>query len=1167
MDALINPLKQLDSFQKIIAAIKQQTTPILVTGVIDSQKAHLSYGIQKEHNMPALIVASSELKAREIYDDMRFFLGDKVMYYPSKDIIFYNADLKSIDIETQRFSVLHSLIHNEKPTIVLSVEALFDRLVEKDIFAKFILNLEVGQEISINRLAEMLVYIGYERRDLVESAGQFAVRGGIMDLFTAINDDAIRLEFWGDEIDSIRLLDSLSQRSIEKINEITIFPMRELVYTEAELSSAIQKIEIDYKHQLDLYNKAELFEEAKNLTETTNEAIEKLKESKSFSGVDKYIQYFYDNTVTILDYLSEDTILFFDEPARIASHAESVWFEFEESIKNRIQKGYMLPKQMNMVYSYAEILAQTTKFHTILYTTISHTVKEFTIRTIVDFAVKSAAYNQNPEFKYDELRYFKDKQFKTLILAGVKSRAERLITELTQEGFSVKYSDSLTEDLESGIITVSKGSLHKGFEYLHINLAVITDKEFFDIKKPRKSAKKKGNKIESFTDLRVGDYVVHDNHGIGIYKGIEKISVDGINKDYLKLFYSDGGHLYIPTGQMDMIQKYIGSDSAKPKLNKLGGSEWNKAKSKTKAAVKIIAKELIALYAERQEKRGYSFSSDTIWQKEFEDMFQYAETDDQLNAIEEMKKDMESKKVMDRLICGDVGYGKTEVAIRGAFKAVQDGKQVAYLVPTTILSQQHYNTFVQRMKDFPVNIEMLSRFKTPKQQKEILNGLETGLVDIVVGTHKLLSKSIKFKDLGLVIVDEEQRFGVTHKEKLKQMKKNVDVLTLTATPIPRTLHMSLTGIRDMSTLEEPPRERQPIQTYVMEYNAEFVRDAIHRELARDGQVYYLYNRVRNMDEIAKKLQDLVPEATVAFVHGQMTERELERIMLAFTEGEIDVLACTTIIETGLDIPNVNTIIIQDADTMGLSQLYQLRGRVGRSNRIAYAYLMYRKDKVLQETAEKRLQTIREFTEFGSGFKIAMRDLEIRGAGNILGAEQHGHMDVIGYDMYCKLLDQAIKEESGIPIEEVFETSVDININAYIPPYYIENEAQKLEIYKKISLIAKEEDYNEMQEEIEDRYGNIPSSVQNLLEIALFKAYANKAQIVAVKQKQKKIILTFKNNADIEPKQIFDTVVKYKDKLSLTSMGTPYLSYDFEKCKTASYILELKEILKEIIVQR
>ena len=1173
-NAITDTLLELDSYERLLQQLKQQKKSAadahkaaLCTGVIDSQKCHLIHGLGAHLERPVLIITHSELKAREFYEDMKFFEGDRVFFYPAKDVVFYSADVRSADIAKQRFAILDALLRGQPATVLLSIEALFDQITPKHIFEDFILEFEPGDCVTLDFIAERLVLMGYERRDLVEAAGQFAVRGGILDLYTPTYDNAVRIEFWGDEIDSIRLLDAYSQRSIEKMDRVCIFPMRELVYEEDDIDAVIKALKAERDKTTADYRRKDLAEEADTLLETVNAVIERFQTQKNFSGSDKFIRYFYPSGASLLDYLPEDTLIFFDEPGRVAEHAGSVLNELYESIKNRVEKGYLLPGQMNMVFSYGEILAKTKHFGQILLSMLTYGIRDFVLSNTFSFEVKSSGViKQRIDMLEEDLKYYKEQGYRIVILAGGKTRAERLSTELLAQGFSTRYYDSFDDaSLDKGIVALSRGSLTKGFEYPLIRLVILSDKELFGAEKEKKRArkKKKGAKIESFTDLKIGDYVVHDNHGIGVYRGIEKIVVDGISKDYLKIGYADAGNLYVHTSQLDMLQKYIGGDDAKPKLHKLGGAEWNKAKARVRGSVQILAKDLVELYAKRQAAVGYTYALDTVWQREFEELFPYDETEDQLIAIEDVKHDMESPRVMDRLVCGDVGYGKTEIAIRAAFKAVQDGKQVAYLVPTTILAQQHYNTFVQRMKDFPIMIDMLSRFRSPKQQKQTIEGLGKGSVDIVIGTHRLLSKDIRFKNLGLIVVDEEQRFGVSHKEKLKAIKENVDVITLTATPIPRTLHMSLTGIRDMSVLEEPPQERQPIQTYVMEYNPESVRDAINRELSRNGQVYYLHNRVRNISEVAAKIQQLVPEASVSYAHGQMSEHELENIMMDFIEGEIDVLVCTTIIETGLDIPNVNTIIIQDADHMGLSQLYQLRGRVGRSNRIAYAYLMYKRDKVLTETSEKRLQTIREFTEFGSGFKIAMRDLEIRGAGNLLGAEQHGHMDAVGYDTYCKLLTEAVNELQGILPKESFETTIDININAFIPGYYIENEEQKLEVYKKISFIQNDQDFYDIQEEIEDRYGNLPSSVQNLLDVALLKAMAHHVGVVSITQKQRNIIITFKGDADIDPMSITALVTEYPRKLFFTIAPNPYLTYKADEDENGRFVNTLTGMMKAV----
>ena len=719
--------------------------------------------------------------------------------------------------------------------------------------------------------------------------------------------------------------------------------------------------------------------------------------------------------------------------------------------------------------------------------------------------------------------------------------------------------------MNPGEIMVCYGHIEVGYEYPMIKFIVISESDIFGKTKKKKKRKSyDGQKISSFSDLKPGDYVVHENHGLGIYRGIEKIEVDKVTKDYMKISYADGGNLYILATQLDQIQKYASADAKKPKLNKLGGQEWHRTKSKVKTAVWQIAKDLVELYAARQNQEGFVYGKDTVWQKEFEEMFPFEETEDQLLAIEAVKRDMESSKIMDRLICGDVGYGKTEIAIRAAFKAVQESKQVVYLVPTTILAQQHYHTFQQRMRDFPVRVDLMCRFRTSAQQKKTIEDTKKGLVDIVIGTHRVLSDDLKFKDLGLLIIDEEQRFGVQHKEKIKKLKENVDVLTMTATPIPRTLHMSLIGIRDMSVLEEAPQDRMPIQTYVMEYNDEMVREAIERECARSGQVYYVYNRVEDIAEIAAHIQKLVPDVNVAFAHGQMREQELERIMCDFIDGEIDVLVSTTIIETGLDISNVNTMIIHDADRLGLSQLYQLRGRVGRSNRMAYAFLLYRRDKMLKEIAEKRLAAIREFTDLGSGFKIAMRDLEIRGAGNLLGAQQHGHMEAVGYDLYCKMLNEAVKHLKGEMEEEDYTTTIDLNIDAYIPDTYISNEYQKLDIYKRIAAIESEEEMEDMVEELIDRFGDIPKKVEMLLTVAQLKALAHKVYVTAVEQKGDTYTFAMYERAKVCPEKIPALLKEFRDDLAFKA-EPPTFIYRKKRINKRDKTESALEVVKNVLI--
>jgi len=1039
------------------------------------------------------------------------------------------------------------------------------------------LDLSVGDIAEPEAVIRKLAQMGYERSGLVEGPGQFALRGGILDIYPAVakytgitpklkgenyakeapptldltEGQALRIEFFGDDIDSVRVVDALSQRSIENAQSFELYPVREMVFDKTTLRAATKKIEKSYKSQYEALHSKDLKKEAQNLKDTIDQTLDRLDLS---TNADALFPFFYEEDNNLMDYLPMNTLLIFDEPNPIATHMETAQTEYQDSITHRLMAGRLLPEQSLVMLTWQQVLHKTANFSRLLLSSMTQVLKEFDPSpTQVPMSARTCTpLRHKPSELKQDLSGLLAKGYRIAILAGPRRHGPQLADAITDLGLLARYADSLAgANLPPNLITVTRGALSAGFEYPEIKLAVITDKELFAQEKTRRRKHrrdKNAEKISHFTDLRIGDRIVHDNHGIGIFKGIEQITNDGLSRDYLKLEYSDGGNLYVQTSQMDLIQRYIGGEDAK--LSKLGGADWAKAKARARQAVEILAADLIALYAKRMSAKAHEYGKDTVWQTEFESLFPYTETDDQVAAIEDVKRDMESTKVMDRLLCGDVGYGKTEIAIRAAFKAVQDNKQVAYLVPTTILAQQHYQTFVSRMKNYPVTVERLSRFQTKKEQTLAIKDLEKGAADIVIGTHRLLSKDVKFKDLGLIIVDEEQRFGVGHKEKLKELRADVDVLTLTATPIPRTLHFSLTGIRDMSILDEPPEARQPIQTYVMEHNPEFVRDAINRELGRNGQVYYLHNRVKNIAEEATRVASLVPQARVAFAHGQMSETELENIMHDFVDGEIDVLVCTTIIETGLDIPNVNTIIIQNADFMGLSQLYQLRGRVGRSSRLAYAYLMYRRDKVLKEEAEKRLQTIREFTEFGAGFKIAMRDLEIRGAGNLLGAQQHGHMDSVGYDMYCKLLAEAVNELKGIPLDktkssQTIETTIDISIDAYIPDRFIPDEQQKLEIYKKISMVTNQQDYYDVQEEIEDRYGNLPRPVINLLDVAQTKAKARGIGVVSIAEKEvhagTNILITFRPDASVDLDKLTTTLSKDPNRLLFTMAPNPYIT--------------------------
>ncbi len=1169
------PLSGLNDYNLIKAELNGSSvqSSIQVTGAADSGMAHFSAALGSNYKYK-VIVTFSDVRAREIYDDMKSF-DPNTFYYPPKDFIFFSADAYGNLIIQQRLDAVSHLISGEEFTLITTIDGLMDRLVPLDLIRKNCIHLSYDDTIDVEELKTALVNSGFERTEQVETAGQFAVRGGIIDIFPMTGDVPYRIELWDDVIDSIRSFDALSQRTIENIDDIVIYPASEYILSQKEIARGIEKIREEAALREKTLRESFHTEEAHRLSVCINEFTERLSISRTGVFLDSFMTYFYPETMTLPDYFpAEETIFFIDEPGRIEERANTVETEFRESMINRIEGGYMLSGQTGVFCDTAEALARLASVRTVLFTTLEQKLKHFKPKNNYYISMRNInPYNNSFELLVHDLQRYKKEGWCVLILCGSRSKAARLADTLFHD---YELNAFVCEDPDHtpvpGEILLTSENIHRGFEYPLLRFALISESDVFGSKKKKKKKKSNysGEKINTFSDLKPGDYVIHENHGLGIYRGIEKIVVDKLSRDYIKIEYGDGGNLYVPATQLDLIQKHSGNsmdgESPKLKLNKLGSSEWSKTKSKVRRAVRDIAVDLVKLYAERQAKSGFQFSPDTIWQTEFEEQFPYTETDDQMTAIEDTKKDMESKKIMDRLICGDVGYGKTEVAIRAAFKAIQDGKQVAFLVPTTILAQQHYNTFTQRMKDFPVTVELMSRFRTPAQQKQAIAGLKSGHVDIVIGTHRILSKDIIFKDLGLLIIDEEQRFGVGHKEKIKQLKSNVDVLSLSATPIPRTLHMSLIGIRDMSVLEEPPVDRLPIQTYVMEFNEEMIREAINRELARNGQVYYVYNRVNNIEEITNEIQKLVPDAVVRYAHGQMSERKLEQIMYEFINGEIDVLVSTTIIETGLDISNVNTMIIHDADKLGLSQLYQLRGRVGRSNRTSYAFLMYKRDKTLKEIAEKRLAAIREFTDLGSGFKIAMRDLEIRGAGNILGAEQHGHMDAVGYDLYCKMLNEAVLLLKGEKTEDdTYETTIDVKMDAYIPPKYIGNEIQKLAIYKRIASIENLEEYQDMQDELTDRFGDIPSVVDNLLKVALIKSSAHAAGMTEISGDKNTLVFHMHPHAHINTDKIPELINKYRGDLKFSTGNDPFFTYKPRKIpkNTKEILAAMQLVIDEI----
>ena len=1193
-----NPLLELQEYDNLVQALKSGKGPLQVTGTLDSQKVHLMYELGEASAFAwKLVVTYDDTRAKEIYDDLRSFTS-RVWLYPAKDLLFYSADIHGNLMARQRIAVLRRLMEDREGVVVTTMDGLMDHLLPLKYLREQSITVESGQVIDLDAWKERLIAMGYERVAQVDGMGQFSIRGGIVDIFPLTEEVPVRIELWDDEVDSIRTFDLESQRSVEQLEYITIYPAAEVVLSGDQLAAGIRRLEKEEKTYEKALREQHKPEEAHRIHTIIGELRSGLDEGWRIGGLDAYIRYFCPDTVSFLEYFPQgESVIYLDEPARLKEKGETVELEFRESMVHRLEKGYLLPGQTELLYPAAEILARMQKPYAVMLTGLDQKLPGMKVNQKFSIDVKNVnSYQNSFEILIKDLTRWKKEGYRVILLSASRTRASRLASDLReydlraycpdgQEGESGNAGgegsgsadtgnpgavNTSVRKVRPGEILVTYGNLHRGFEYPLLKFVFITEGDMFGVEKKRKRRKKtnyQGKAIQSFTELSVGDYVVHEEHGLGIYKGIEKVERDKVIKDYIKIEYGDGGNLYLPATRLESIQKYAGAEAKKPKLNKLGGTEWNKTKTRVRGAVQEIAKDLVKLYAARQEKAGFQYGTDTVWQREFEELFPYDETDDQMDAIDAVKKDMESRRIMDRLICGDVGYGKTEVALRAAFKAVQDSKQVVYLVPTTILAQQHYNTFVQRMKDFPVRVDMLSRFCTPARQKRTLEDLRKGMVDIVIGTHRVLSKDMQFKDLGLLIIDEEQRFGVAHKEKIKHLKENVDVLTLTATPIPRTLHMSLAGIRDMSVLEEPPVDRMPIQTYVMEYNEEMVREAINRELARNGQVYYVYNRVTDIDEVAGRVQALVPDAVVTFAHGQMREHELERIMADFINGEIDVLVSTTIIETGLDIPNANTMIIHDADRMGLSQLYQLRGRVGRSNRTSYAFLMYKRDKLLREEAEKRLQAIREFTELGSGIKIAMRDLEIRGAGNVLGAEQHGHMEAVGYDLYCKMLNQAVLALKGETLEEdSYDTVVECDIDAYIPGRYIKNEYQKLDIYKRISAIETEEEYMDMQDELMDRFGDIPRSVENLLKIASIRALAHQAYVTEVVINRQEVRLTMHQKAKLQVEKIPDLVRSYKGDLKLVPGDVPSFHYVDRRNKNQDSLEMMgkaEEILKDM----
>ena len=1155
MNSLVKIVPNVKKYNDYLINIQKGTNPVMLSGLTDAGKVHMAYATRFYENKPICIITYNEMQAKKILKDMAFF-DEKAEFFPKRDITSFDYIAESKDSLYKRISILNDIKQNKLNIIVTTIEAAMQKMIKKDVLYKKVLKLKVGDTIDVEKLKETLVALGYERYDLIEGRGQFSVRGGIIDIATS-EKHGVRIEFWGDEVDSIRRFRIESQRSTTMLENIEIYPAFELLL-EDNIDNVCDRISSN--HYIN------------SIKENVEQDIKIMKEGEFITKIDKYFDDFYSGYDLLIDYLADNCIIFLDEIEKIKARTENIRRDNEHIVKDLIEKNKFVPEILKKPLDYLQFIEKTVKRQTV-----------YLEKQDIGFVDKQSmhAKRNGYSFSYREVNFFRssmDLLFEeiqkaerdgklTIVLGGSPENSKKMNTLFLENNINCMYLENIEsdEELASGTCYIVPGAFSSGFESFDLNLLVISLDEFFENKKKKRrnlSEQFKKGETVVFSDLKVGDYIVHSEHGIGQYIGVNTIKADGITKDYIKIKYKGDDVLYIPTNSLDNVRKFIGNGGAAPKVNRLGSKDWDKEKAKVKNNLREVAEELIKLYAIRSKTKGFAFSKDTVWQKEFEDSFPYVETDDQLRCVEEVKKDMEKEKPMDRLLCGDVGYGKTEVAIRGAFKAVMDQKQVAYLVPTTVLAQQQYESFVSRMKEYPIRIEVINRFKTPKEQKEILKKLELGEIDILIGTHRILSKDIKFKNLGFLIIDEEHRFGVKAKEKIKEWKNNIDVLTMTATPIPRTLHMSIVGMRDMSVIYEPPQDRKPVQTYVLEYDDEVIREAITKELERNGQVFYLYNNVEGIVAKVNKIQKLVPDAKIGFAHGKMTGSEIEEIMEEFINQDVNVLVCTTILESGIDIPNANTIIVENADRLGLAQLYQIRGRVGRSNKQAYAFITYRRDKMLSEVADKRLRAIKEFTEFGSGFKIAMRDLEIRGAGSIMGEFQSGHMEHVGYDMYCKLLDEVVKELKGEEIEESIDIQIDLNVSSYIPDEFISDSSAKIEIYQNIALCKSEKDIEDVLDEIIDRYGKTPKEIDNLLEIARIKNMAREKSIIKIAQKGNNIIYHFDpTKFNIES---IDKLIKiYRSRIKFSPGNIPYITFNLSEKRSTEIIEQCKEFLNNL----
>ncbi len=1210
LNCLFEPMEGLAAFGELTRALEKPGV-CSVYGPDDSQRAHVLAAAALKLDRPLLVIEPNDVAAARMAEDLNVLLSGAARLLPPRDITFLKTAASSRDLSMRRIEALGDCLSGSVKALVTSADAMLFRLAPAGEFDRRIIDISEGAQIEPIELMEKLTMAGYERVQLVEARGQCALRGGILDVYPVGGPGALRVEFFDDEVDSIRTFDVMTQRSISRRPAVRLYPAQEIPLDADARQRASESLQamletfddgagrdrqasiekefdlIPFEEFLRMSAEAEAEDDdtprkkgrrgvvalpkkvtlGSALKRNFGGVLEALKSGLAPDGGDSLMPVLLEYRDTPADYL-DDPVVVFDQPERLRERCENRFLEFRERYLAALERQEALPCQAEILITYDELLARLSGNSILLTNLFMRTEPDFVPTALVKIECRNAAaYQGNVKELARDLELWKAEGWRVALLAGGTARGERLEGALNTQGSPAPFVTELPQTLTPGEPLIFPTTINRGFIYPEIRFAVVAESDIYGINRQRARARAaSGEKIAAFTDLKVGDYVVHENHGIGQYMGMVRLASDGTYRDFLHIRYQGSDKLYVPTDQLDRVQKYIGSEGEAPKLNRLSGGEWQRQKSKVRQSIREIAGDLLKLYAQREAIPGYAFDPDTPWQREFEDSFPFEETPDQLAAIDDIKHDMEQPKIMDRLLCGDVGYGKTEVALRAIFKCVMSGKQAAMLAPTTILVQQHYATMLNRFAGFPIRVETISRFKTAAEQKQIIQKLKNGELDVVVGTHRLLAKDVQFKDLGLLVVDEEQRFGVTHKEAIKQMKRSVDVLTLTATPIPRTLHMSMVGIRDMSLLQSPPEERYPVQTYVVEYSDGLVRDAILRELGRGGQVYVLHNRVQTIEIMFSRLKKLVPEARIAIGHGQMREHALEDVMLDFYDGKFDVLLCTTIIEAGLDVPRANTLIVCDADRFGLSQLYQLRGRVGRSNRLAYAYLTVNPSKVLTEAADKRLAAIREFTEFGSGFRVAMRDLEIRGAGNLLGSEQSGFMASVGYDLYVKMIEESVRELRGDVNLEDIETRMDLKIDAYLPQEYIPNDLLRVEMYKKIASIRDRDSRNDLIDELIDRFGDPNRPVMNLIETAHLKALCARIGIDYVTLRGDELMMRFSMAADIDGIRVLTALKGFPQYLRVKPIN-PMEVYYYERGKDAEAMLRGCVKVMEGVVER